>query len=88
MMIKKGEVIKANIILCHTSSHQVLYRKGKLSEKCKLMFDGCLHHVQKEALKCNTEFWEADKTVKYLSEVFNKEDGWPEELKAFVDFGG
>ena len=60
------------------------------------MFDGCLSQVLKEPLKAETEFWEADKTVKYLGDVFTGGEeassgdvnrGWPHVLKSLVDFG-
>ncbi|ESO12543.1 hypothetical protein HELRODRAFT_187909 [Helobdella robusta] len=53
----------------HHPPVQVLYEKGKLSEKTKMIFNGCLSQCLKEGLKSSTEFWDATKTLKQLHEL-------------------
>lgn len=74
---------------------QVLYERGRLSEKTKAIFNSNLSVAIKEGLRVGTEFWDSAKTLKFLAEsdYFTedsmKEAGchWPDALKEMISDG-
>ena len=69
---------------------QVLFEKGKLTQKTHLLLSSNLSSVLKEALSPRTEFWESGKTLRVLSEEsYFRENGegdveWPPAIKKMI----
>ncbi|XP_038051603.1 DNA mismatch repair protein Msh6-like [Patiria miniata] len=64
-------------LIAHYTPAQVVYERGKLSPKTQQILTNSLLSVIKEALAPGTEFWDASKTLKTLSEsqYFVDEEG-------------
>lgn len=61
-------MFKIIILLSLIFSPQVLYEKGKISEKTQNILNNTLVSALKEALKSGSQFWDSSKTLKFLSE--------------------
>ncbi|WKX91921.1 hypothetical protein Q1695_010172 [Nippostrongylus brasiliensis] len=67
---------------------QVLHERGNLSQQCKVILNGVLSSVQKEALSSKKQFLDADETLKLLSkdEYLGADfSSWPEALRGMLD---
>jgi len=74
---------------------QVLYERGRISEKTQTVVSCNLSSAYKDALRPGVEFWDSGKTLKYLSESeyfideADREKGlqWPPALKVVLSDG-
>jgi len=74
---------------------QVLYERGRMSEKTQAVVNCNLSSAYKDALRPGIEFWDGAKTLKYLSESeyfideANRSAGlqWPQALKVVLSEG-
>ena len=82
---------------------QVLFERGKISDKIQAILSSSLSGAMKEGLRVGTEFWDSTKTLKcladeqYFKESPNKHEGddeegrdevhWPECLQQMVADG-
>lgn len=82
--------------MCATESAlQVLYERGRISNKTQTIISYNLSSAFKDALRPGVEFWPSDKTLKCLSESeyfvdeSAKDQGvkWPTALKAVLSDG-
>ena len=86
----EGAILKSFLVL-----FQVLYERGKISEKTQNILNNTLVSALKEALKSGVEFWDSGKTLKWLAEsqYFVNEDKRdkgnqiPDSLRQFIDPG-
>jgi len=74
---------------------QVLYERGRISEKTQTIISYNLSSAYRDALRAGIEFWDSSKTLKYLSESeyfvdeADREKGlqWPQALKVVLSDG-
>ena len=74
---------------------EVLYERGRISEKTQTIINYNLSSAYKDALRPGVEFWESNRTLKYLSESEyfidetdrDKHVQWPQELKVVLSEG-
>lgn len=74
---------------------QVLYERGRISDKTQTIINYNLSSAYKDALRPGVEFWDSGKTLKYLSESeyfideADREKGvqWPDALKVVLSDG-
>ncbi|CAG0893054.1 unnamed protein product [Darwinula stevensoni] len=68
-------------LMAHHSPVQILYEKGRISGSLKGVI--CMVPVERDGLAPESEFWNADKTLNFLSEnayFDEQEEDWPQEL--------
>ncbi|KAL6731101.1 hypothetical protein Aduo_002009 [Ancylostoma duodenale] len=66
---------------------QVLFERGHLSSHCKAILNGTLNSVQKEGLAPKKQFFDADETIKLLSndKYFGADHStWPDTLRSML----
>ncbi|XP_012941985.1 DNA mismatch repair protein Msh6 [Aplysia californica] len=73
-------------LVAHYTPTQVLYERGKLSQKTQTILNSNLTSALREGLSPGTEFWDSGKTLKSLSDedYFKGEEGsteWPQVLQ-------
>ena len=74
---------------------QVLYERGRISEKTQTIINYNLSAAYKDALRPGVEFWDSSKTLKFLSESeyfideTDRDKGvqWPLVLKVVLSDG-
>ncbi|XP_074656040.1 DNA mismatch repair protein Msh6-like isoform X2 [Tubulanus polymorphus] len=79
-------------LVSHYPPVEVLYEKGKISDKTQQFINTNLSHTLRQPLTSWKEFWDAPRTLKQLAEneyfVSSQKDGatavWPAELKMMV----
>ncbi|VDO47121.1 unnamed protein product [Haemonchus placei] len=75
-------------VIANFTPVQVLFERGRLSSQCKTILNGVLGSVQKEVLIPKKQFYDAEETLKllsndkYLGADFSK---WPETLRKLLD---
>nr|CDJ85851.1 DNA mismatch repair protein MutS domain containing protein [Haemonchus contortus] len=75
-------------VIANFTPVQVLFERGRLSSQCKTILNGVLSSVQKEALIPKKQFYDAEETLKllsndkYLGADFSK---WPDALRKMLD---
>ncbi|XP_014673632.1 PREDICTED: DNA mismatch repair protein Msh6-like isoform X2 [Priapulus caudatus] len=83
-------------LIAHYTPAQLLYEKGKLSQKTDAVLRQNLPLALRDALHSGSEFWEASKTLKYLAEgqyfvadAGGEQEGvpWPDTLKKMISDG-
>lgn len=77
-------------LLSHNPPVLVLYERGGISERVQQVFKFALANKLREALLPESQFWNAEKTLKTLGEkYFNHSKGieWPEVIKMTQDPG-
>ncbi|XP_055373333.1 probable DNA mismatch repair protein Msh6 [Condylostylus longicornis] len=74
-------------LISHNPPVFVLYERNGISSKTQEIFKSALGNVMKESLLSKTQFWEAEKTLKFLAEDYysKEETAWPAVLKLMQD---
>lgn len=75
-------------LLSHNSPVLVLHERGGVSLTLQQIFKAMLSNTLKEALVPDSQFWNAEKTLKRLSEKhygFNFDKDWPEVIRVMQD---
>ncbi|PIO63050.1 MutS domain I protein, partial [Teladorsagia circumcincta] len=75
-------------IIANFTPVQVLFERGHLSPQCKTILNGVLSSVQKEALIPKKQFYDAEETLKILSNdnyLGANFSTWPDALRKMLD---